>query len=238
MMKRRGVRSATALAAGVMTCAASADYYQAVEVGYWVTDAADFSGTATVYVVDVYMLSDDAWEGTDGSGDTLLNVYNWNSAGAPGAFFQSFTGTGWQPTNLGGPFDNDALQTADSFVTIGGFGADARQSVGAGAGSGLDPSFGGNSAGAPGENAGWFNGSPPSYNGASMVYDNGVQGTLIGRFAYSEEFSLEGTVFEATWNKGLGTSGQQAQFTIVPAPGAMALLGLAGLAGGRRRRNG
>ena len=60
----------------------------------------------------------------------------------------------------------------------------------------------------------------------------------LGQWDPHQLVSLEGTVFEATWNKGLGTSGQQAQFTIVPAPGAMALLGLAGLAGGRRRRNG
>ena len=71
-----------------------------------------------------------------------------------------------------------------------------------------------------------------------MAYDNGLEGTLIGRFAYAEEFSLEGTVFSATWNQGLGTSGQQAEFIVTPAPGAIAMLGLAGLAGGRRRRNG
>ena len=223
------------VAAAALASAASADYTGAVQSGYWVNDAADFSGTVSVYVVDVYMTSDTVWGGTDGSGDTLLNVYNWNSAGAPGAFFQSFTGTGWTPTNLGGPFDNEALQTADSFVTIGGFGADARQGVGAGAGTGLDPSFGGNGIGAPAANAGWYNGSPPSFNGGSMVYDNGVQGTLIARFAYSEEFSLEGSVFEATWNQGLGTDGVQGSMTVVPAPGAVALLGLAGLVGRRRR---
>ena len=222
--------------AAVVAATASADYSSdAIEVGYWVTDAADFSGTATVYVVDIYMASDDLWEGTDGSGDTLLNVYNWNAVGAPGAFFQSFTGTGWQPTNLGGPFDNDALQTADSFVTIGGFGPDARQTPGAGAGSGLDPSFGGNNAAAPGVDAGWYNGSPPSYNGGAMVYDNGIEGTLIGRFAYAEEFSLIGTTFSATHNQGLGTSGVQGDYVVAPAPGAVALLGLAGVIGRRRR---
>ncbi len=224
--------------AAVVAATASADYSsEAVQDGYWVTDAADFSGTVSVYVVDVYMQSDTIWGGTSGSGDTLLNIYNWNSAGAPGAFFQSFTGTGWQPTNLGGPFDNEALQTADSFVTIGGFGADARQGVGAGAGTGLDPNFGGNGAAAPGAGAGWYNGSPPSFNGGSMVYDNGIQGTLIGRFAYAEEFSLVGVTFEATWNQGLGTDGVQGSFkTHIPSPGAIALLAIGGGLGTRRRR--
>ncbi len=220
------------LAAAVLASTASADYTRAVQVGYEVT-AADFGGTSvTVYVVDVYMESND-------TADTLLNVYNWNTVeGAPATYFQSFTGTGWIPTNLGGPFDNAALQTADSFVTIGGFDADAKQIPGAGAGSGLDPNFGGNNAAAPGVNAGWYNSSPPSLNGAVITYDNGITGTLIGRFSsLAGEFSLEGTEFEATWNQGLQTPGQQAPFTVVPAPGAMALLGLAGLAG-RRRRNG
>ena len=42
---------------------------------------------------------------------------------------------------------------------------------------------------------------------------------------------LTGGTLEVTWNQGLGTPGQQGGFTIVPAPGALALLGLAGIAG-------
>jgi MYXO-CTERM domain-containing protein len=217
--------------AAVVAGTASADYTGAVQVAYSVT-AADFGGAeVTVNVVDVYMVSGD-------TADTLLNVYNWNTVGGAASYFQSFTGTGWQPTNLGGPFDTAALQSADSFVTIGGFGADALQAPGAGAGTGLDPNFGGNNAAAPGADAGWYNGSPPSLNGAVMTYSNGVQGTFIGRFSSLDgAFSLEGTTFEATWNQGLGTPGQQAAFTVVPAPGALALLGMAGIVG-RRRRNG
>jgi MYXO-CTERM domain-containing protein len=227
------MRTNTLIVAGTIasiTAAASADYTSAIQVGYEVT-ATDFGGASvTVYVVDVYMESNDA-------ADTLLNVYNWNTVGGAASYFQSFTGTGWKPTNLGGPFDTEALQVADTFVTIGGLGADARQTPGAGANTGLDPNFGGNDATTPGVDAGWYNGSPPSLQGAVVAYDSGITGTFIGRFASTAgEFSLEGTTFEATWNQGLGTPGNQAAFT-VPAPGAMALLGLAGLAG-RRRRNG
>jgi MYXO-CTERM domain-containing protein len=214
--------------AAVIAGTASAEYTGAVEIAYTVT-AADFGGAeVTVNVRDIYMTSND-------SADTLLNVYNWNTVGGAASYFQSFTGTGWQPTNLGGPFDTAALQQADSFVTIGGFGAGALQTPGAGAGSGLDPNFGGNNAAAPGTDAGWYNGSPPSLNGAVMTYDSGVVGTLIGRFTSTGDFSLIGTGFEATWNQGLGTPGQQAAFTVAPAPGALALLGLAGVAGRRRR---
>jgi hypothetical protein len=155
-------------------------------------------------------------------------------------YFQSTTGTGWQPTNLGGIFDTEALRNADSFVTIGGFDQggtpDPEQNVGAGAGTGLDPNFGGNTAAYPGDLAGWYNGSPPSLNGQVGETVVGL-GVLVGRFSYDGEFSIEGSTLEVTWNQGLGTGGQQAGFTVIPAPGVLALLGLAGIAG-RRRRNG
>ncbi len=218
----------TALIAGT----AAADMTGAVAISYSVT-AADFDGSdVTVNVTDVYMTSNDA-------ADTLLNVYNLSMANGSESisYFQSFTGTGWQPTNLGGPFDTPALQVADSFVTIGGFAADGRQVSGAGAGTGLDPNFGGNNASAPGGLAGWYNGNPPSLNGQVADYDDISSAVLIGRFSATESFDLIGSTLSVTWNQGLGTDGQQGDFTIAPAPGAMALLGLAGLAG-RRRRNG
>ena len=108
---------ASVLAGGVSTSAV-ADFNSAIQIGYWVT-AEDFSGVeVTAYVVDVYLLSDDLWGGTDGSGDTLLNIFNWNYqicsvCPLTECFFQSFTGTGWQPTNLGGPFDKELPPTGD-----------------------------------------------------------------------------------------------------------------------------
>jgi MYXO-CTERM domain-containing protein len=219
-------------AIATLTAAASASITGAVAVSYSVT-AADFGGASvTVNVQDIYMTSNDA-------ADTLLNVYNLTlsdtSAGL--TYFQSFTGTGWLPTNLGGPFDTAALQSADSFVTIGGFDfANPLQTPGAGAGTGLDPNFGGNTIACPDALAGWYNGNPPSLNGQVGDTAAGL-GVLVGRFAYAGDFSLIGSTLEVTWNQGLGTPGQQAGFTVVPAPGAIALLGLAGVAG-RRRRHG
>ena len=215
---------------GLITAAASADITGAYLVSYSVT-AADFDGSdVTVNVQDLYLSSNDA-------ADVVLNVYNMNMASAGQVnYFQSFTGTGWTPTNLGGPFDTAALRSADSFVTIGGFaaGGQAEQAPGAGAGTGLDPNFGGNNAAYPGELAGWYNGSPPSLNG-QVVDNDGQLGVLLGRFAFAGDFSLEGSTLEVTWNQGLGTPGNQAGFTVVPAPGALALLGLAGISGRRRR---
>ena len=227
----------TFAATAAITTVASADITGAYVYSYSVT-AADFDGNdVTVNVQDLYLSSDDA-------ADTALNVFNYNAGGdAATSYFQSFTGTGWQPTNLGGPFDAPALRLADSFVTIGGFAQDTiipEQSPGAGAGTGLDPNFGGNGAAAPGANAGWYNGSPPSLNGqvGSVPEASGDLiglGVLIGRFATTGDSDLIGGTLEVTWNQGLGTPGQQDGFTITPAPGALALLGLAGLANRRRR---
>ena len=222
--------------ASIVAATASADITGAYVVGYSVT-AADFDGSdVTVNVQDLYLSSDNA-------SDVALNVFNYNaSSTAASSYFQSFTGTGWTPTNLGGPFDTAALRSADSFVTIGGFaaGGQAEQAPGAGAGTGLDPNFGGNGAAAPGLDAGWYNGSPPSLNGqvGAVPETSGDLfglGVLIGRFAYDGDFDLTGSTLEVTWNQGLGSPGNQAEFTVVPAPGALALLGLAGFTSRRRR---
>jgi MYXO-CTERM domain-containing protein len=217
--------------AAAIAATASADITGAVVNNYIVT-AEDFGGTmVTVNVSDLYLTSNDA-------ADTALNVYNMTMAAAGQVtYFQSVTGTGWAPSNLGSIFDTDALRRADSFVTIGGFSfMDPEQAPGAGSGTGLDPNFGGNNAAYPGALAGWYNGNPPSLNGQVGETVVGL-GVLVGRFSYAGDFDLMGSTFEVTWNQGLGTPGQQAGFTVVPAPGVLALLGLAGLAG-RRRRNG
>ncbi|MDC0429582.1 hypothetical protein OAL71_03285, partial [Phycisphaerales bacterium] len=155
--------------------AAFADVTGAVTVDYTVT-AEDFGGTmVTVNVSDLYLTSNDG-------ADTVLNVYNMTMAAAGQvSYFQSATGTGWQPANLGGIFDTEALQFADSFVTIGGFSFDGEpaQSPGAGSGTGLDPNFGGANAAYPGDLAGWYNGSPPSLNGQVGEGAAGL-GVLIG----------------------------------------------------------
>ena len=147
----------------------------------------------------------------------------------------------WQ--GWGGPLETDNASIGEgagtrNFVTIGGMGGEPpAQAPGGGAGTGLDPNFGGNTAAYPGDLAGWYNGSPPSLNGAVGETPGGL-GVFVGRFSYMGDFSLTDSTLEVTWNQGLGTPGQQAGFIVnIPAPGALALLGLAGLTG-RRRRNG
>ena len=226
-------------AAASIAATASADITGAYVVSYAV-NTTDFGGAAvSVNVQDLYLSSDDG-------ADVALNVFNMNLAdSAKVDYFQSFTSTGWLAQNAGGPFDAPALRLADSFVTIGGFAQDTlipEQAPGVGAGTGLDPNFGGPNTAYPNDLSGWYNGSPPSLNGqvGQVAQTDGTfgLGVLVGRFAYDGDFSLEGTTLEVTWNQGLNTPAEQLQvpLTVIPAPGALALLSLASLLGGRRRR--
>ena len=189
--------------------------------------APDFDGT----VIDLWAESDDA-------ADILLNVYGYHDANFGTAYYQSFTGGTWLPNNQGPPFETPALQYADSYVSIGGYNGGSQPNND---GTGLDPNFGGTDADGPAEGSGWYNSNPAKYNGQAVATshtDSGL-GVFIGRFSLNDGgagFSMEGTFGEFTWNQGLGTPGHQGGFSVIPAPGAVALLGLAGLAG-RRRRN-
>jgi hypothetical protein len=220
--------SASTLIGSVAAADMTGDCYQNIQQVNAVDGfgASDFSGT----VVDL-------WLEFDSLDDVMLNVYNFNDANLGTNYYQSFTGTGWQPNNLGAPFETEALQLADSFISIGGDGSEQFGNNG----TGVDPNFGGNNAAGPGANGGWYNSNPTVEIGAVVVTgftDTGF-GVFIGRFSVNggELDMASGTGF-ATWNQGIGTEGSQASFEIlpVPAPGALALLGLAGLAG-RRRRN-
>ena len=221
------------VAACALGSGAAADMTQIGLDSYSIT-ASDFDGAAiTVNVVDMYMLSDD-------NADVLLNIYNLVLPGsAQLTFYQSITGAGWAPNNLGGPFDTEATRVADSFVSIGGVDFDVpEQSAGAGAGTALDPSFGGSNADFPNELGGWFNSNPPSLIGQVGETKLGL-GVFIGRFSSTQALGIEnfvGPSLEATWNQGLGTPGIQDQFSVIPAPGAVALLALAGLVSAPRRR--
>ena len=190
----------------------------------------DFGGVAVSgYVVDLYIEF-------DSSNDILLNVYNFNDNNLGVNYFQGLTAAGWAPNEQGSIFTTDVSQGFDSFIAIGGiteYGPDGRPYQMAGNGVSVDPNFPDNNAPGPGENAGWFNSNPNNPLGSPD--DSGL--VLIGRFSIegSDGFAMSGVTGYATWNEGIGTPGQQGMFGI-PAPGALALLGVAGLAN-RRRRN-
>ena len=231
---------------------ASADITGVALDGYQVT-AEDFDGSVVnAWVVDIYLRAETA-------DDTVLNVYDLRGSNGPDqegtlinslgdvSYYQSQTGSGWLPNEQGDPFTTDALLMADSFVSIGARHPDGSTALNGNGGvwqmeangTQLDPAFGLNTIGAPGSNAGWFNSNPTITIGRSMPLDalDGAFGIFVGRFAVegTQSFNLEGFL-SVTWNDGLGTTPDQAQF-VVPAPGALALLGVAGLAKRNRRRH-
>jgi len=196
----------------------------------------------------------------NGATDTVLNVFNFTYSGGAsmadpyGAFYHkdnsSYNGGvlskqygTWSPTLTGSPTLNRPF---DSYLVIGGA-ATATNT------SNADPSWnsGGSGAHAGGANGwnradllnngtmGWFNSSPPNLQGRVGVAPNTATEVLLGQFVIDRD------AFAGTWTLTVGfndgVAGSAVQFATssfgigVPAPGAIALLGLAGLAGRRRR---
>ena len=227
----RTVAITATLATSLLSASANASLSgYAFERGYEWTGTAFGGAEVSGFVVDLYIEFNDP-------DCVLLNIYNWNCSSGIPQFYQGLTAAGWAPNEQGSIFTTEVSRSFDSFIAIGGvteYGMDDNPYQMAGNGVAVDPGFGGNDAAAPGANAGWYNGNPSNPIGSAM---NGP--VLIGRFSVegSAGFSLVGGTFEATWNKGIGTQGEQGTFVCIPAPGALAFLGFAGLSGHRRRRN-
>jgi len=223
-----------ALAAAVSSVA-SATFVQYVVVKTSTTN----SGVA----LDVY----NVFARFNGATDTLLNAFNFNRVdGTAGNMFyhkdnsdynggvlSKQYGT-WSPVLTGSATLNRPF---DSYLTIGGL-AGATNTTNA------DPSW--NSASAAGWNRpdlpsgfniGWFNSSPPNLQGRVGGAGNTATDVRLGQFV------VDAGADGGTWNLKVGynngVSGSPVQFAettfALPAPGAIALLGLAGLAGRRRR---
>ena len=193
-----------------------------------------FSGVVTEYddgfggtwdVINVYAdFSDDSF-GT-------LNVFNAEIFSSDAGGFNhndlaDATGGSWKPSfsfSIPGAYD----PMRDSYVTIGyGVGALAALNQTA-----LDPGFGTGSGGFIPTNAGWFNLTPDD-----AQYASGGQ-LHVGQFVMAADREADFT-FEAEigYNTGAGTEVAFGEgiFTTVPAPGALALIGLGGLCARRRR---
>lgn len=157
--------------------------------------------------------------------DVVLSAFGIQGFGGSSFNDSDFASGTWDPK-----FAIDG--TIDSFVTIGG-------STGFTNSTSADPAWGGagfTQSGIP-NGAGWFNSNPPNLQGK---VDAVTLRTLIAQFVYEGSDTTQFTSpLTISFNQGLGTPTQFStggSFTIgVPAPGAVALLGLAGLAGRRRR---
>jgi len=222
-----------ALAAAVSSVA-SATFVQYVVVKTSTTN----SGVA----LDVY----NVFARFNGATDTLLNAFNFNRVdGTAGNMFYHKDNSDYNGGVLSKQYGTWAPQLTgsatlnrpfDSFLVIGGT-ATATNTTNA------DPSWptaGGswNRADIPsGFNIGWFNSSPPNLQGRVGIAPNTSTDVRIGQFV------VDAGADGGTWNLKIGynsgVAGAAVQFAettfSLPTPGALALLGLAGLAGRRRR---
>ena len=222
----------------------------------WSVDVSTLNGRN---IYQVYANFNDVGAGVNGSSQRVLNCFDFGkadstpqnnqiAAGSSGTMNavhnDNFIGdvdngdgtitTGSMGTWSGGPGTMILTQSlTDSFVTM--------QGIGNGWGTALDPSFGtpyGPQAGGispPNSNAGWYDATPGTQNLIGATYR--VRLLQIARVAADDN-----NLYTANLTLGyayLGSTVAQfgyGSFTIgAPAPGAIALVGLAGLVGRRRR---
>lgn len=195
---------------------------------------------------------------TSNANDRLLNVFNVNlrnNAGAGGASaFRQFEGagtSGWAPDALRDTRDN----STDSFVTIGttvDVDGARRAAFGTSPDGGFTTGWSTFAAVIP-VNAGWYL-SPPTvaenlseglanFEGVRLNTAGGAANAVFGVWcghwvmsgnATSSLISVTAAVKDG--NTGNVTTFTATNFEQLPAPGAIALLGLAGVAGSRRWR--
>ena len=189
------------------------------------------------HVVKVYAVYDQA--------DIALNVFNANITIGDGLGFhhsdvQAGAGGTWSPTaSLDIPGFSDS--SIDSFVNLGyGVGPDAVFNS-----TSLDPTFidasGGLGPYVP-AGAGWFNGNPAGDIVAGNIDGVGEYAVWVGQFSWATSRMGGDNAFFFTFDAEMGSKDANGDvffgadtYVWTPAPGALALLGLGGLAGRRRR---
>ena len=194
--------------------------------------------------LDVYQL----FARFNGPTDTVLNAFNLdrtNASGILNGFYHKDNSTGnsgvlstatgsWSPSLTGSATLNRPF---DSYLTVGGIANAAN-------GTSADPSWGNplswNRPDIPaGQQCGWF---APGGSIAGRVGQAGntANSVILGQFVIGRDVNAGTFNISIGYNSGVpGTPVQFADGTFVlgaiPAPGAIALLGLAGLTGRRRR---
>lgn len=188
------------------------------------------------------------------SNDTVLSVgHNASTSGKfqlfqnNSAFYQSPFGNNFSPNS--GLFGVAPALQWDTFISVGRLTNDAGDATSA------DPQFGFADqlpgAGQDTVNGGWFNSNPAGQQGQAQSIGGGQFATFLGQFTVKGQLAtpttstIGSTIINETFFgnmvvfqglPGGGTTEHVIQFVGVPAPGAAALLALAGLGAARRRR--
>lgn len=199
---------------------------------------------AAYAVIDLYVdFSATNTHGFNNADSHMLSTFNMNFESDNFGYFNQndITGQGngefvgsWKPS-----FSFDIPMTSnskiDSFITIGGgVGSQAATNV-----TTPDPNLGAGLNGAIfNDNVGWFLNPPTSTQGDVLDFE-----VWVGRFVVTGEEARNGANFDVSgtigYNYGSGTGSfntdVSGNFNYIPAPGALALLGLGGLCSRRRR---
>ena len=238
-MRGKGIR---AMKIGMIALVGAATFAAAANAGFvgWTAVVHD---TGSQYQMDVFA-------GFSSQTDKLLNVFNMNISVNGSAFIQQAGAATnkWRP-NVG----VSAMGDADSFVTMGGF--DDGGTYICGDTTTADPNFTNyatsNATTIP-ANAGWFCSDPTNpqvvataiapfaVGGYSALGSaDATFGVWIAHFTVNKPAGLVDATLSiagsAAFNTGGSLSDQRTIQFAIPAPGALALLGVAGLASRRRR---
>ena len=227
----------SACAAFAATSALSADFTGFASDGWYGMNSDGSSAAITsadFAVIDIYAQFDtNENDGYSAADSTVLSMFDADIQMSGGLAFNQadVAGGSWDPKFSFDLPSAGSLPWVDSFVTIGG-------TPGATNNTNLDPNFDPTTGTSVPTGAGWFTGAPEALQGRV----DGSGQTFLGRFVVSAADAIgESISFSAdiSYNYGIGTGtffgNGSDSWTVVPAPGALALLGLAGLTARRRR---
>ena len=198
------------------------------------TAQATFTGYSVIATTVGALTKYQLYGNFNGATDTVLNAFNFDgTAGQCPVFHHNEFSSGVDSTDAGGWNPQFTTPGAfDSYVSIGG-----GEGFGSGNSTGFDPSSSYNQPQLPctpssADDLSWFNSNPPNHQG--RVVGGQVR---LGQFVLGANDASVTLFLKIGYNSGV--AGAPVQFAegnfTLPAPGAIALLGLAGLTGRRRR---